>query len=158
VLGEPVQLAVRGLGLAQRLAEGGREVAQHGDLGPAWCGVPAWFVFYFFFYAERSGLIRPGHRCFILGRYRLGGRVLRLTDHVLDLVGADPGPRDDADRGPLRPPVDGDDGELARTGHAIGGERVARPPQVRAGGLLGDHHAVVGPAGGQRPLDGFGRL
>src|SRR6266487_4466589 len=46
-------------------------------------------------------------------------------------------------------------GELAGARHAVGGERVARPAQVRGGGLLGDHHAVAGLGRGQRALDGF---
>src|SRR5579859_7627845 len=140
---------------AQRLAERGREVAQHADLGPARRGVPAWFVIIL---SERSGLIAPGYLRGILGGRPFGGGVLRLAHHVLDLVGAYSGPGDDAGAGPLGPAVDRDDGELARAGHAVGGERVARPAQVGAGGLLGDHHAVIGPAGGQRPLDGLLRV
>src|SRR5206468_1749431 len=52
-------------------------------------------------------------------------------------------------------PVDRDDRELPGARHAVGGERVARPAQVRGGGLLGDYHAVVGLGRGQRALDGF---
>ena len=51
VLGEPVQLPVRGRGLAQRLAERGREVTQHADLGPARRGAPVSFSI---FYTERT--------------------------------------------------------------------------------------------------------
>ena len=152
VLGEPVQLPAGGLGLAQRLAELSREVAQHADLGLARRGVPAWFGT---FNAERSVRPRPAQRLRVLGGHRLGGRVLRLADDLLDLLGADPGPGDDARRRSVGPPVDGDDGELAGAGHAVGGEGVARPAQVGAGGLLGDHDAVVGSAGRQGALDGF---
>ena len=155
VLGEPVQLPAGGLGLAQRLAELSREVAQHADLGLARWGVPAWFGT---FYAERSVRPRPAQRFRVLGGHRLGGRVLRLADDLLDLFGADPGPGDDACRRSVGPPVDGDDGELTGAGHAVGGEGVSRPAQVGAGGLLGDHHAVVGSAGRQGALDGFLRV
>src|ERR1039458_9358170 len=68
----------------------------------------------------------------------------------------DPLPR----RGALaRAPVDGDDGELAGARHAVGGERVARPAQVRGRGLLRDHDAWVTAGGVQGPLDGvLGRV
>jgi len=141
VLREPVQLAVCGLRLAQRVAQRGREVAEHADLGLARRGVPAWFP------GRRAVLPRSGQRLRILGRHGLGGCVLRLADDLLDLAGADPGPGDDAGRGAAGPAVESDDGELARAGHTVGGQGVSRPAQVGAGGLLGDHDAVIGPAG-----------
>jgi hypothetical protein len=97
VLGEPVQLSSRGLGGAQGLTERGREVAQHTDFGSARRGVPSRLVPTF--PTERSSLLRSGQLIRILGGRCLGGGALGLTDHVLDLVGADAGPGYDAGRG-----------------------------------------------------------
>jgi hypothetical protein len=110
VLGEPVELATGGPGDAQRLAQRGREVAHDPDLGPGRRRVPAAFSV---ICPERARFPRPGQLVRILGEGALGGRVFRLPDHVLDLVGADAGPRHHADRGAVGPPVDRDDGELA---------------------------------------------
>ena len=150
VFGEPVELPPRRLCPAQGLAERGGEVAQHADLCPARRRVPSAF-----FYAERSGLIRSRQLRLILGRSPVGGRALSLAHHLLDLVGTHPGSGDDAGRRAVGASVDGDDGELAGLCHAVGGQRVARPAQVGAGGLLRYHHAVIAPGGSERALDGF---
>src|SRR5689334_5199193 len=160
VLGESVELPARPLGGAQRLPERGGEVAQHADLGPPRVPVPAWPAV---IDPERAWFSRPDQLARVLGGGGFRGRVLGLPDHVFDLVGPDTGPGHHASgrtlpiTGPIpgTAPVYGDDGELAGARHAVGGERVARPPQVRGGGLLGDHHAVVGLGRGQRALDGL---
>ncbi len=109
MLGEPVELAAGRRGDAQRLAQCGREVAHDPDLGPDRRRVPARFSV---IRPERAGFSGPGQLVRILGEGAFGGRVFRLPDHALDLVGADAGPRHHADGGPVTAPVDGDDGEL----------------------------------------------
>ena len=110
MLGEPVQLPVGRLGGAQRLPERGREVAQDADFGLARRRVPAGFPI---IYPERTRVLRIDKLGRVLGGSALGRRVLRLADHVLDLVGPDACPGHDAGGGTVTAPVDGDDGELA---------------------------------------------
>src|ERR1019366_4956065 len=143
-------------GRAQGLAERGREIAHHADFGQAWSGVPPGF--FIIFLAERPRLRRPGQLFRIFGGRAFGGGLLGLPDHAFDLVGPNAGPGHHARRGALaRAPVD--DGELAGARHAVGGERVARPAQVRGRGLLRDHDAVIIAGGVQGPLDGvLGRV
>jgi hypothetical protein len=89
VLGEPVELAARGLGHGQRLPERGREAAQHPDLGPGGRGVPAGVTP---IHTERGRLTWSRQLTRVLGQGALGGRALRFSDHVVDLPGPHAGP------------------------------------------------------------------
>ena len=54
---------------------------------------------------------------------------------------------------PAAAPVDGDHGEPARPRHAVRGERVPRPAEVRGGRLVRDDHAVAAGRDGKGLLD-----
>src|SRR5271170_6331939 len=146
MLGEPVELAPGRLRAAQRLTEGGGEVPQHADVRSLRRLFPG---------PERLVVPVSGDLSGVLGGRSVGRGVFSGPDYVLDLIRMHPGPGHDPGPGSVRAPVDRDDGELAGGGHAVGGERVAGPAQVSGGVLLGDHDAVIGARGCQRPLDGL---
>src|SRR4029077_8514365 len=148
VQGVPVQALAGRPGRAEGLAERRREGPEHADPGTGHWVVPGGLP---------GRLPVPGRqqRLCVLGGGTLRGLLLGLAHHVLDLVVPDPSPRYHAGPCAAGVPADRDDGQLTRVGHAVRGERVPGPAQVRRRGLVRDHHAVVAPGGRQRPLHGF---
>src|SRR6185437_9967221 len=105
--------------------------------------------------AERLRVAGPEQPLRILGRGVLArGRLGRGND-VRHLVRTHAVPGHHAGLRAASAAGDRDDGQPAGPGHPVGGQRVRRPAQVRLGGLVGDHDAVVAPGGGQRALHGL---
>ena len=149
VLGEPVQLAPGALGRPQRLPEFLGEGPEYSEFGGCCRISKPTFIF------RTAVAVSADQIARVLGGRGLGGGLLGLPHDVFDLIRPDPGPGDDADpRRAARAPVDRDHGEAARGGDPVGGERVARPAQVRGRVLVGDHDAFPARS---RPRPGLGR-
>ena len=155
VLGEPVQLAPAAPARrSNALAQIRREAAEHPDLGARHRVVPGWPAGPSLFRTPR----RPAPAA--ARRPRPGSRraaaCSAARDHVLDLVVAHAGPGHHARRAcPSARRLIAITVSWREREHAVRGQRVAGPAQVRGGGLVGDHDAAVGPGRGQRPLDGL---
>ena len=112
-----------------------------------------WLGEVFEVHAVMSKVVAPAERK-QLARFK-GGILFELGCHVLDLVVADPGAGHHAGRRARGAAADRDHGQLPGPGHAVRGQRVARPAQVGRGRLVGQDYAVVAAGRGQRPLDRF---